>query len=422
MRRRPSWKSWVVLVAVALVAACGDRRSASQALPLAEFLFAAGDSTYWVRSDAEGMRVRSAPILLTQVNGRTYEIFLTDDGAEYPDASFVTARLWARDIQRTDSVSLFADTTVLAELARWRRQFPREAEIDPADENTPDDPRTVVTDEIDIVDVHGPWITIEHLLNLDIDGGPAHRHEGRRLVIDVRTGQRVTLDSLFGSPEAQRVIADAQRSLGQLTDSIRSAGTGGDERAAIAGETLESFVFEATSFGITDVRRAPAVAFMIPGQGSDGEALAIHLPPLGVAEPSWWPQVRNTLPEWAPDSARVRWVQDAYEVAASPTPDGDALALVLIGRRGTAKLEWPIATVATPAYQLIPLDNPPLDSMQRAALARAFDVSTSLDGLVQRAAFRAAPHRPAPRLLWRHASSPSPRRAVRQLTPPRALP
>jgi hypothetical protein len=61
---------------------------------------------------------------------------------------------------------------------------------------------------------------------------------------------------------------------------------------------------------------------------------------------------------------------------------------VLIGGAIGQTREWPIATVAAPAYQLIPLDAPPIDSTARAALSRAFDVSTALDGLITRARFR----------------------------------
>ncbi len=143
-----------LLLAAPLVAVsgCADRQEAAQALPAAEFLFAAGDSTYWVRSSGDGMRVRSAPILLTQVDGGLVEIFITDDGAEYPDASFATVRLWARALQSSDSTLLFADSTVLRELAAWRRAHPRETEVDPLDEETPEDPRTVVQDEVEILE------------------------------------------------------------------------------------------------------------------------------------------------------------------------------------------------------------------------------------------------------------------------------
>jgi hypothetical protein len=387
--------STVGLLATALwAAACGEGTTRGDALPRAEFLFAAGDSTYWVRSGDDGMRVRSAPILLTEVDGRLFEVFLGDEGAEYPDASFASARLWSREIQRRDSTRLFGDTTVLNELARWRRAHPRDAEIDPADEEMLDDPRTVVSDEIEIIDVHGPYLTFEHLLNIDTDDGPPHRHEGRRLVVDVRTGATASLEVLVGASEASRVRTAAQASFTQLIDSIRTAGAAGDERASVATETLDSFRFDPTSFGITDSGRDPAVAFMVPGKGADGEALALYLPPITVQPPVWWTAVRATLPEWAKDSTRVRWDRAHYEIAARPSADGDALALVLIGAAAGTSREWPIATVAAPAYQLIPLDSPPIDTAARSALSRAFDLSTSLDGLAQRAGW---PRRPRPR-------------------------
>ena len=387
----------------ALAAACGDRASRSRALPPAEFLFAAGDSTYWVRSGGDGMRVRSAPILLTEVDGRLFEIFLGNEGAEYPDASFASARLWSRELQHRDSTLLFGDSTVLRELAVWRRAHPGDEEIDPADEDVPDDPRTVVNDEIEIVDVHGPYITIEHLLNVDIDGSPSHRHGGRRVVLDVRSGAFASLEVLVGADEARRVAAAARTSLTQLVDSIRTAGAAGDERASVATESLDSFRFDSVSFGVSDIGRDPAVAFMVPGHSTDGEALALYLPPITVRAPVWWESVRATLPEWAKDSARVTWDRANCNIAARPSADGDALALVLIGGAVGEAHEWPIATVAGPAYQLIPLDTPPIDSAARAALSRAFDLSTSLDGLVQRASW---PRRP------RIANAPVPLRAT----------
>lgn len=392
--RRPLTWSLAALLGAAGLTACADTPRSGDALPAAEFLFAAGDSTYWVRSGGEGMRVRSAPILLTQVDGRLFEIFLAEDGAEYPEASFATTRLWARALQSRDSTLLFADSTVMRELAAWRKAHPRELEIDPNDEEVPDDPRTVVHDELEIIDVHGPYLTFEHLLNADIDGGPPHQHRGRRQVVDVRTGRQSTLADLLGADEAQRVVTAARASLAQLTDSIRQAGAAGDDRAEAAVETLDSFVFDSTSFGVTDMARSPAIAFMVPGHSADGEALALYLPPIAVKAPAWWEAVRATLPEWSPDSSQVRWERSAYEVVATPSADTESLALVLRSRGlAASRAQWPVATVAAPAYQLIALEQPPLDSAGRAALARAFDVSTALDGLVQRAAWRHLPMR-----------------------------
>jgi hypothetical protein len=398
------------LAALAFGVGCADAPRSAAALPAAEFLFAAGDSTYWVRSSGDGMRVRSAPLLLSDVDGRLVEVFLSSDGAEYPDASFSTVRLWSRALASRDSTLLFADSMVLRELDVWRSAHPRELEIDPADEDAPDDPRTVVQDEIDILDVHGPFLTFEHLLNADLDGGRPHQHRGRRYVVDVRTGHRASLADLLGAADATQVTAAARASLAQLTDSIRQAGRAGDDRARAAVESLDSFRFDSTSFGVTDLARDPAIVFMVPGQAPDGEALALYLPPLRVAAPTWWTRVRTTLPEWAADSSRVSWDRGAYEVVATPSADGEALALVLRSRKLTSsKREWPVATVAAPAYQLIALESPPLDSAGRAALARAFDVSTALDGMVQRASRRVWPSRgnavPTLRLVQRRLSS-----------------
>jgi hypothetical protein len=84
----------------------------------------------------------------------------------------------------------------------------------------------------------------------------------------------------------------------------------------------------------------------------------------------------------------VHWARLNYDVAARPTADGESLALVLIGRPSLRAREWPIATVQAPAYQLIPLDAPPVTQPIRDALAKAFEASSSMDGLVQRASHR----------------------------------
>jgi hypothetical protein len=215
-----------------------------------------------------------------------------------------------------------------------------------------------------------------------------------------------SLGELLGAEEARRVVSVAQASLAQLTDSIRQAGAAGDDRAQAAVETLDSFVFDSSSFGITDLAREPAIAFMVPGQATDGEALALYLPPIGVRAPRWWTPVRSTLPEWSTDSSRARWERGGYDVTAVPAQDGELLGLSLSAHGvTTSRREWPVATVAAPAYQLIALEKPPLDSAGRAALARAFDRSTALDGLVQRASHRRPPRRhDAVRVSVRHAT------------------
>ncbi len=375
------------LLGFALVAPACERTSSAprNAPPVAEFLISAGDSTYWVRSGPDGMRVRSAPILLTNVDGQFYEVYIAEDGLDYADASFGIARLWARHVVRGDSLQLFTDSTVLRQAALWKRRHPRQDPIDPDDEDMSNDPHTVVAEEIEITDVHGPWLTFTHLLDVDTEAGGLHKHVGRRSVVDVRSAHEATLAGLFGAPEAARLIQVGRASLARLVDSIR---TTGDDRAAVARETLDSFRFDSTSFAITDIARAPAVAFMVPGTGVDDEALALHLPAIAVAAPKWWASVQPTLPTWKADSSDVQWERAGYRVSASPSADGERLSLELSAAGVVRSRTWPIAVVAAPAYQLIPLDAPPVDATVRAALARAFDLSTSLDGITQSVAYR----------------------------------
>lgn len=387
-----------LLAALLGATACRSSEVDPNAPPTAEFLIAAGDSTYWVRSGAEGIRVRSAPILLTGVERQFYEVYIAEDGLDYSDASFGIARLWSRNLQGGDSLPLFHDSTVMQQAALWKREHPREQPIDPDDEEMSNDPHTIVAEEIEITDVHGPWLSFTHLLDVDTESGVLHKHAGKQSVVDVRSGQRASLGGLFGAAEAARLTAAGRASLAYLVDSIRSAG---DDRAEIARETLDSFRFDSSSFAITDIARAPAVAFMVPGNGVDGEALALHLPAMSVSAPVWWPGVAATLPTWKADSSDVRWEQGSYRVLAAPTAGGERLSLVLTSK-GLRERRWPIADVASPAYQLIPLDAPAVDSTVRAALARAFDMSTSLDGITQsvvnrRGSVRAASPRAAAR-------------------------
>ena len=374
--------------------------------PAAEFLFAAGDSTFWVRSSADGLRVRSAPILLTQVDGHFIEVFIADGGVDFADASFTSARLYARDVTRRDSLSLFHDDRVQREAERWNKRHPGEEPIDLDSDQVPSDPHAVVSEEIEVLDVHGPWVTFNHLLDIDLENKEPHHHVGHRYVVDVRTGMRASLPSLFGDQASARIIAQARKSFKQLADSIRVAS---GDRAALARESLDSFHFDSTSFGLADVSRAPAVAFMIPGTGADGEALALNLPPIVVTAPTWWSNVQATLPVWSADSSVVRWSRSGYEVTARPKQDTSAngantsLALALsynvVARTSRADSatskqsaaarktpsEWPVATVPMPAYQLIALDDPPVSTAVRSALARAFDASSSLDGVAHTA-------------------------------------
>ena len=183
---------------------------------------------------------------------------------------------------------------------------------------------------------------------------------------------------------------DLDKALKQLTDSIRNTS---DDRATIARGTLDSFRFDSSSFGLTDIARAPAVAFMVPGNGVDGEALALNLPPIQARTPEWWTRVVPTLPTWAPDSSSLQWSRGPVTVLARPQDNGDVLAVVLRTATQNDSTEWPVTTVRAPAFQLIALDQPALAAPLRAALARAFDASATHNGDAHVASTHVVPDR-----------------------------
>lgn len=370
--------------ALLLVAsACDGPAIVSRRPPTAEFLLAAGDSTYWIRSSADGLRVRSAPILLTYTDGHFYEVFISDDVHDFEQASFASARVFQRDIMRTDSLLIFEDGTVSREARAWIRSHPNAIPLDPDDDSADDTPPTFVSDDIEVIDVHGPWLTFGHTLDVDVAGRTSHLHQRKHGVLDVRSGARSTLQALFGTDEAKRLQKLARAAFAELTDSVRRST---DERGAAARKTLSSFVFDSMSFGLTEVARSPAIAYLVSGTGEKGEALSLYLSPQTAVAPDWWKAVEPTLPQWNNDSTELSWKHSRYQVLARPAANGETIAIELVDKPNSgAPRHWPIATVPAPAFQLIALDETPLDSTTRNALARAFDQSSVLNGAAQTA-------------------------------------
>jgi len=376
-------------VAIGAFTGCTDRSSSTTTPavpPAAEFLVAAGDSTYWVRADAQGMRVRSAPLLLARHEGRFHELRIADQVTDFVDAEFVREELHARPLDAADSVLLFADGRVGEAMAAWMRANPEEAPIDVEEEDAPE-PESVASDFLEVIDVHGRWVSWAHALDVDVVGAADHLHRRQRGVTDLVTGVRASLESLMSPAEAARV-----RSVGRaLLDTMRVVvERATDERARLARSTLHTFQFVDSSFSITDVDRVPAIVFHVAGTSREGEALELLLPPIPLAEsPAWWGEVAPTLPSWAPDSSGVRWGHGDVIVVGAVDSARTSLRLSLT-TRGTAEAQWPIAVVPMPAYQFMVLDRATFGPEARAALLRAFDRAAGDDPYSTRAS------RPAP--------------------------
>lgn len=359
--------------------------------PRLELLLEAGDSTFWLRSGPDGVRLRGSPILLARIDGRYHELYVVDDDHSFYDAVFVGQRLWRRDLLTGDSTVLVSDSLIHAAATRWARRHPQAEPLAP-DEQESDAPSTVATGEIEVLDVLGPWVTIQRSIDVDIEGEP-HFHSRRREVLDLRTGRAAALDDVLG-PEGARTALDAARArYATVLDSVRQAR---DERGRRAALALASFPFDSTSFGLAARDGSPVVTFFVPGHGEDGGGRVLELAPVAVAPPVWWRDVAPTLPRSIADSVD-RWQIGPFSLEALWRGD-TALGLVV---RDSAGGRWPAGHVPPPPRWLVRLDVPPVDSAMRRALARAFDESALYSEDV-RTVSRPVP--PRPRRSLRHHS------------------
>jgi len=140
--------------------------------------------------------------------------------------------------------------------------------------------------------------------------------------------------------------------------------------------------FDARSFSLTDLRREPAVAFVVPTVGTREADVALPLSALPAGEPSWWSDLRATLPANR-GSTDERWTGKGYAVRARYAADGETASLALGDSTGR---EWNVGRVQAPVHRILWLDSPPLDSVHRGALERAFDDAVLYDDAVRVAA------------------------------------
>jgi hypothetical protein len=353
-----------VLVAIALG---GCRVDKAAPPPSAEFLLASGDSTFWVHSGPQGVRVRRSPLVLTSYNGRFYEVYVADDDRSFFDATFLGQRIYRRDLLTNDSTIVYDDPVVPSLAAAYARKHPEAHALEPSEEGS-ENPSTVVTTEAEIIDVLGPLLTFEHHADIDIDDGD-ESHETRRGVIDLERGRTASLASLFGDSTASRLAIAGRHAFEQTLDSVRLAR---DERGRRAAETIDQFTFDLGSFSLTVSNGQPAVEFLVPGRGERAGGLALPLPPLTVPPGAWWRDVSHVLPSVFPDSDTDEWHGNGYDVVARYDSTGERVTLSL---RDSARREWSLGHFPAPAQRLYRIDTPQLDSVTRRAIARAFDES-----------------------------------------------
>lgn len=396
----------LVLAMLALSASC--ERSAPPPPPpppAAEFVLSAGDSSFWVTSLAGKIRIRGAPLELAVAGGRFYELYVADDDRSYGDAVLVGQKVYRRDLVTGDSVLLFQDT-VVSRLARlYGRLHPDDEPLSPNDEPS-DEPIWTATSTLAIDEVAGPFVSFSLHTDVERDDAPLW-HTSRRGVLDIRTGRPATLAAVTGKAQAD-VERARSRVLRSTLDSVRSSR---DERGERAAAMLSYYRLDPASFSVTTVDGAPAVAYALPGAGGGDAGHLLALAPIPIGEPAWWTEAAASLPVSSADGGRDVWRHGDYEVVVRYDSLDGAGELSL---RDSTSREWTLGRVPAPATRILWLDRPPLDSISRRALGRAFDESSLYDETVRTASFRAPNRgRRATHRVHRPFAHPAHRPAVR---------
>lgn len=334
----------------------------------AEFLLAAGDSTYWVRVLESGVRVRGSPIQLAWVGGRFHELYVADDDRSQPEAVIVGQRLFRRDIVTGDSLLVRHDS-LIAEFAEWyERGSPDGRRLQPGEEPQ-EDAHIMAVSDLRILDQHGPYVSFDYSASVDLAGAESWERATRG-VIDVMSGRRATLVGIFGSEEARRIRSVADSLFARTLDSIIASR---DARAEAALGVLGEFRFDPEVFTLTTIERSPGVAFAIPGRGSGTGGMVLTLEPIRTAVPPWWNTVVPTLPHVLDDGVH-RWLERERQVMARP--EHGRFELVI---RTAAGREHRAGRVPGPLWRIFWLDTPGTDSTMLRALARAFDEAAFYD-------------------------------------------
>jgi hypothetical protein len=395
----------VVLALLLTLAACG-RPAATDvpSPPTAEFVLAAGDSSFWVTSENGTVRVRGAPLDLVRVEGRLYELYVSDDDRSYGDALLVGQRVYRRDLMTDDSLLVYQDTIVPRIARLYARLHPDDAPLGPQDEES-DDPAWTATSTLDLDEVTGPFVSYSLHADVERDDAPLW-HTSRRGVLDLRRGGSATLLAVAGDASA-----DVERArVGVMRTTLDSVRTSEDDLGVRAAAVLSHYRLDPASFSLTTLAGAPAVSFALPGEGDGDAGHLLALPPIPIGEPTWWTAAAPTLPVSSSDGLRDVWRRGRYEVVVHYDAHGGTGRLAL---RDSTSREFSVGRVPAPASRIIWLDQPAIDVAARRALDRAFNESILYDDAARAVSWRG--HR-AP---GRHAAATA-ARAARQ--PPRLSP
>jgi hypothetical protein len=377
-RRRSGHGRGVMWLALAL-GACGPLPR-DVARPQAEFLVVSDDSTAWVRTSADTVLVQRAPMMLTTLDGRLVELYLSEESIDFDEASFLAARVFRRDIVSGDSALVFADSTVLRSLGAFLRANPS-AERLPDDQPIAPDVRAVEA-SISPLGIVGSTLGLD--VHVDRTVGELGTHDTYRATIDLATGRRLPLAAVVSNrAAADAIVAARQQLAAAVTLAGRRAGTVG----VAASRALSALTLDTLSYSL--VRRGDSLAaqFLAHDEQVIDEARDSHwyaLTPLPLPSPTWWSAARGSLPEDQADSSMHFRVGSLRLAVRSDSSEISHVAAVTSGGlRSVLRMRGPVRRIIAINDSLIA----PAGQWRRA-LQRAFSESGYTSDEVRAASLR----------------------------------
>jgi hypothetical protein len=357
-------------LAVGLLAGVLACEPQTVAPPSAEFIISAGDSVFWVRADAEGVRVRGAPMRLAKVDGRFVELYVTDEDLSFYDAVFVAQRLYKRDLITGDSLLLVADTAIPALAQAFARAHPGERLLEP-DEEGASAPRTEGYGTLDAKEANGPWLFYEHQVDLDVIGGRSS-HGARLGGVDLRTGAPLTLEAVVGAREGAQLAARGAE-LATAWRALQREEIARDPANAWPRE-LDRIAFDPRSFRVVNARGdsagGPELRFALVQSEAEEEIGTVELASLPLTPPPWWAREARRFASYTPEGQPV-WSRPGVQVIDAIVPEAeDRIAFFLMDSLGR---RTPIGTVPKPLRELLWVGDSADAPGTSAALLRAFN-------------------------------------------------
>ena len=348
--------------------------------PETEFLVVTDDSTAWVRSAADTVVVRRAPIQVATLAGRLIEIYLAEESIDFEDATFLVSRVFRRDLVSGDSTLVFADSTVLRAAREYMRVHPTAERLEDDEPASPG--ARALEASITPLDVVGPTLGLE--VHVDRTVGELGTHDTYRATIDLERGTRMTVADVAAAGAAPAAMQRARR---DLDAAMMLAGQRAGPLGKAARRAMAALTFDSLSFTLARVGDSLAAQFLVHDEQVIDEGRDTHrfaLEPVPMAPPMWWRAARAPLPRRLADSsARVDLGVLSLDVAYDSVDMALIAARTTSGARLVTRIRGPVRRVISVGDSLIQPAG-----MWRRALEHAFSESGYYSEQVRAASLR----------------------------------